>query len=110
MNDDLLFEGPRGNTTTSIAGWNFHEASVWVRYTAAITTGNIYPISRDTRVASIEERGCGGVISPQRPVVIWKITLVSALITQSLLLCPHKVAVPRQEVALVDVSYSDEAS
>ena len=104
----LLLEGSRSDAPTSVTGRNLYKASAWVRHAADIASRNVLSISRDARVAAIEERRSSRVISPQGPVVVGEIALVPAFVAQSLFPRPHEVAVPRQKVALINISHSEE--
>jgi hypothetical protein len=90
----LLLEGSGGDASTSVTRGNLYKASTWIRHTTGIAPGDVLSISRDTRVAAVEERRSSGVIGPQGPIIVGEIALVPALIAQSLFPRPHEVAVP----------------
>jgi hypothetical protein len=99
----LLFHRATLDATSATAGLELDVASGDVAHTGVVPSWNVLAISTDASIASVEKRGLREVVRPPRPVVVWEVAFVAALVAQKLFVRPGVVTVPCEEVRLVSI-------
>lgn len=75
--------------------------------TRVVSSGDVFSVSSDTGLATIEKRGLRRVFGPPRPVVVGKIAFIAAFVPQELFVGPNVVTVPSKEIGLSQLVHSD---
>lgn len=101
---DLLLEGTRLDTASSVSGWQSYAALIGRGNAVISATGNIGTVTRHAGVRAIKSGRLRWVLCPFGPVVVWLVALVATFIAESLLIRPREVPVPGEEVSLRVVS------
>lgn len=65
-------------------------------------------IAAETRVAAIENWRRGHIVGVRKPVPIWCVALITALVPQCLLVRPSEIPVPCQEIGLQKLATHDK--
>ena len=99
----LLFHWPALDATSATAGLELDVTTGNVAHAGVVSSWDVFAISTDASIASVEKRGLGHVVRPPRPVVVRKVAFVAALVAQELLVRPDVVTVPGEEVGLVSI-------
>lgn len=99
----ILLKRARLHAASAVSGRKTDLAEFFGGDACGIAPGLARPVARHARVTAVQSGGLGRVIRPLRPVVVRLEALVAALVPQRLLVCPREVAVPCEEVSLVEL-------
>lgn len=102
---DELFERAGFNTSSPIPGGKTDAALVGRWNACSISSWNVCSITRHACVAAIEDWRLQWVVGPFRPVIVWLVAFVATLVSERLFICPSEVAVPGEEISLIQLVY-----
>jgi len=97
-----VFEGAGSHATAACSRLEVHVAGASDAVpgkTRRVAIGDVLPIARHARSATVEERAALRVLGIMSPVVIWKSPLETTLVSKHLFIDPGEVPMPRQEVS-----------